>query len=612
MGLIDPTIMTVFSNRGSDSPEFLAGLEKERKELTGLLFATQAREKLSFVPLAEDVSKTFLETQFMGYGSKMRVFYYGGHADTLSLDLATGDAFSVDAFAENIKNCPALKLVFLNGCSTKGFVKRIFERSASQGAQIQAVIANSFPVNDQEARLFAVRFFRRLVDGLPLEAAFRTAIIDFPQYARRDKNIYRMGIDKKTMDVNDIRLVEPAEVAGEPRRASVSENQLLAGDKESAPWGLYISNEKILDWTLYEVKKETSVEIGDLETKIKLKANDIMKMDAELDEFDDPADLPVKLAAKKAKLIADKATAEADLDGLRDDLGRLKKESIDEQVIRIFAENFYDLNYLVQTDYVSTMAPQEAKMAGFILHGSTFCGINWLSYRAVDSLKLPVQEIDKVRFDYSATLQTGDIWAQAAAQLQIDETTPEEIVKAIHRQYRSADGQTQKGFLFLFRSMPRTAAFQKFTKIALEFWDLFVRLFRELDGGREFDHRVCLFILDENCAWATQKESMYINDRYDTYNSLIGATGECNKSVWVLPVVEPLTKNAIMKWQQACKSFDLRLTLKPFEWENAINTAEGGKLILAIQFISGVKVNNVLRKPEAFLRFKAKYLDNPL
>jgi hypothetical protein len=62
-----------------------------------------------------------------------------------------------------------LKLVFLNGCSTKGQVELLF------AAGVKAVIATSRPINDPKAKDFAVAFYEALANKRTIKRAFDLA-----------------------------------------------------------------------------------------------------------------------------------------------------------------------------------------------------------------------------------------------------------------------------------------------------------------------------------------------------------------------------------------------------------------------------------------------------
>ena len=61
------------------------------------------------------------------FRNHIRLFLYSGHAGEHRLVLDKGDA-RAEGIAQLLSQCPKLKLVFLNGCSTKGQVNALLEK----------------------------------------------------------------------------------------------------------------------------------------------------------------------------------------------------------------------------------------------------------------------------------------------------------------------------------------------------------------------------------------------------------------------------------------------------------------------------------------------------
>lgn len=102
------------------------------------------------------------------YRDSLAVFLFSGHADRDHLLLADGVANS-DGVAQMLGQCPHLKLVFLNGCSTEGQVAQLLENG------IPVVIATSAPVSDRSATFFSTHFFEALQKQFSLREAFDMA-----------------------------------------------------------------------------------------------------------------------------------------------------------------------------------------------------------------------------------------------------------------------------------------------------------------------------------------------------------------------------------------------------------------------------------------------------
>ena len=102
------------------------------------------------------------------FRNHIRLFLYSGHAGEHRLVLDKGDA-RAEGIAQLLSQCPKLKLVFLNGCSTKGQVNALLEKG------IPAVLATSAPIDDKIASQFSNQFFHALNNQASIEEAFELA-----------------------------------------------------------------------------------------------------------------------------------------------------------------------------------------------------------------------------------------------------------------------------------------------------------------------------------------------------------------------------------------------------------------------------------------------------
>lgn len=145
------------------------------------------------------------------------LFHFGGHAgrDRLLLDDAEANATGI---AQLLGRCPSLKLVVLNGCSTKGQVQALLD------AGVPVVIATSAPVGDRTATQFAITFYQSLADShRSIEEAFKDA----------------MGAAQNQ--------------SGQVLHAQSARGIVLTSDDRQADealWGLYYREESDLEWKL--------------------------------------------------------------------------------------------------------------------------------------------------------------------------------------------------------------------------------------------------------------------------------------------------------------------------------------------------------------------------
>lgn len=212
-----PVIFLTFAN--DHHGQFLEALRPEQAGLHSELAKYQNKSQGIYHSLGSTEPNQLLKdlNEFTG---QLIIFHYSGHADGegLQLESLSGDQIylhgvNLTSILEGENN---LKLVFLNGCATKGLVEQLHQIG------VPAVIATETSISDQRARDFAIAFYRSLVSGKSLEGAFLQAKA----------------------------LIEPQEGNHRVYRSLIFEEE--AHDTSTIPWGLYVQEEDILGWQLSE------------------------------------------------------------------------------------------------------------------------------------------------------------------------------------------------------------------------------------------------------------------------------------------------------------------------------------------------------------------------
>ena len=158
------TVLLTFSNQPA---ELLPTLQEEDDALNRLL-SPRARERQFLLQRDSFVTLEKLPSYITLYRDDLVLFLFSGHAGRDKLLLGDGAARSF-GLAQMLGQCPKLKLVFLNGCSTQGQVAEL------QAAGIPIVIATNAPVNDRKASFFSIRFFEALQQQFSIREAFDMA-----------------------------------------------------------------------------------------------------------------------------------------------------------------------------------------------------------------------------------------------------------------------------------------------------------------------------------------------------------------------------------------------------------------------------------------------------
>lgn len=199
-----PVIYLCFANQIDNH---LDCLKKESRQVFRALQTFHDKLIIEFIR-DESVEIDELFEDMKNYGPRMQIFHYSGHANSDILELEGNNAHA-EGFAKLLEIvAPSVQLVFLNGCSSYGHVKRLFEKNC------KTVIATSCPIGDMKATEFSTKFYEGLAIGYSIETAF-----DFASSFVSTK--YQIET-KKTRGIGE---------------ADVAEKDVL-------PWGLY-TNDKI-------------------------------------------------------------------------------------------------------------------------------------------------------------------------------------------------------------------------------------------------------------------------------------------------------------------------------------------------------------------------------
>ena len=169
-----PVIFLAFANDQVDKAKYLRGLAQELRGIRNALGPARQAKAVEIVERANatlaDIIDVFQDPEYSG---RIRVFHYGGHADSYTLLLESENKqvleASSDGFSKFLANQANLELVFLNGCSTRAQALDI------RAAGIPTVIATSDVINDEIAQRFAIRFYKGLGGYASLQKAFTDA-----------------------------------------------------------------------------------------------------------------------------------------------------------------------------------------------------------------------------------------------------------------------------------------------------------------------------------------------------------------------------------------------------------------------------------------------------
>ena len=236
-----PVLYFSFANQAD---RHLSNLNEELKGIKTILRNKDAREKINLVREGNSQLQDILG-DLPHYRDALVLFHYAGHASGTKLEFEGQDAHA-QGLADFFRDYPKLKLVFLNGCSTRAQVEGLF------AAGVKAVIATSVEISDQRAKDFALEFYRVFELGYDLQSAYNHAV----------QSVLLPGehqVEAQQLDQLDLMKVQvQEEQAGDltertyhilPRPLAFRGQGLpqLAG---KMPWGLFYQEDRMLNWKL--------------------------------------------------------------------------------------------------------------------------------------------------------------------------------------------------------------------------------------------------------------------------------------------------------------------------------------------------------------------------
>ena len=236
---LKPVIFLSFAN---DEDSYLSFL---RQEEDAVYKSLQGAHDAGFIEVFNEGSATIddIYSHFTRYRDRVVIFHYAGHAGGTKLHLEDQDA-NASGLAKLLGQQQNLKLVFLNGCSTKGQVQALLKHG------VKAVIATSVPIQDRKAVEFATQFYDSLANKATIEQAF-------------DESVSRLITEQKASELQIVIYRDRDILVGESLQ-----------EEDEMPWGLYVRDEEVLSWKLPSVDKSV---FSDPWVGFKIESQDVNK-----------------------------------------------------------------------------------------------------------------------------------------------------------------------------------------------------------------------------------------------------------------------------------------------------------------------------------------------
>ena len=211
-----PVVFLIYANQ-ADSP--LPDLSEEDRLIYEAL-APVANEEQLFIHREQYATASKIIWSLGEFNKRVSIFHFGGHASNANLYLV-GETASDKGLAQMLGLQKPLRLVFLNGCNTGGFIQELLDQG------VPAIIATSREVNDKVALKLAQQFYKALSEGSTIGEAF-----DFAKGAVETDDTITTKIGRG--------IVLPATTG------------------KDFPWGLYSKKPEALDWKIADAKKDVN------------------------------------------------------------------------------------------------------------------------------------------------------------------------------------------------------------------------------------------------------------------------------------------------------------------------------------------------------------------
>ncbi|MEM7373449.1 MAG: CHAT domain-containing protein [Bacteroidota bacterium] len=140
----------------------LPNLQQERVHIENFFQNLNALKVCEVISHAHASGQGFFDiVTNSSYRNRIQVIHFAGHADGSFLRFISPkgeeEKKSVEELCQDLQGMPALKLVFLNGCATREFVKGLLD------AGVPAVLATYRKIKDDDALSFAQAFYEGMV-----------------------------------------------------------------------------------------------------------------------------------------------------------------------------------------------------------------------------------------------------------------------------------------------------------------------------------------------------------------------------------------------------------------------------------------------------------------
>jgi hypothetical protein len=524
-----PIILLAFANNLGE--RHLESLADEQNGIQYALMDLHVNHRIAYLDKSQFKSKDLFKI-INEYRERIIAFHFAGHAgsrfgsetdgpDSPMIVLNNQDQGGKTLVFDYFKNCPNLKLIFLNGCATYGFVNLIREANIEA-----AIIATKVKINDEQASGFAVQFYEALAkENTTLEEAFRLASGNLkplltPQIQRgitaatndeEEEMPWTLFVDGAVRE--NWQIAKPADI-----QRVVSE-EIINYQKEVA--ALQTRTAKIRESLQHEKKKNESLsakrsELEQMRIYLNSTTDDALKsffskriseIEQEISNSEsgsaegglakDLAKVREQIQGYLQKII--EKTKEKLNEGLKDELrSKIKDINYSEQLkeFRTLWSQFNEYLRSAPTAESSSLFPGQA----FIIFGTKFCGheilLEKLLKRATGNTYKIIIELSDNSKTQDSISSADDLWKRILEMLdsgryEESKKIPEAVLGEIAKKNESGND-----VVFIFRIS--SSIQNKRRELIIEYWNTLLKLAKSSQFEFNPRNKILLFVLDKS------------------------------------------------------------------------------------------------------------------
>jgi hypothetical protein len=456
-------------------------------------------------------------------------FHFSGHANHIGLHLGDGNTQSALALSAILTNNSAIKVLFLNACSSARLVKDILDQTG-----VEAIIATRTEIYDELAAKVSLSFYEHfVVHKRPLQEAYNYLYADYEETC-----VEKKGFSKKLIGEMD--------------------EELKALDKtEKFAWGLFTKNPEILNASICNIRMRSQVSWTENEVLIQ-------KLEKELkeeEEMMEEAKNAPKLLERIKKNVGDLKTRLNEARSLKTTIIQTSIAKTADEILKedqsVLESALKTLNYRKQRGVFKL---EGKPIGGLIMTGDRDSVLDLLYYHLLFENK--VYENSQLTFPFDpASSFYDEFWIALIKWLHlkdinvdnIREQDKKDITKYLIRdKFCGGVGIAHQDIVFKIICSNKDLSRLELTLDEFwRYWDSCIAELKLITQMQQWSHKVLFFLIDEM--------EMLNEDRMKTFKQAVTQLtqkGRFNDCLQVLIPVDRMTEEDLERWLESQPQLD--------------------------------------------------------